>query len=546
MSTLPTFAESAVQILTALRNPVHATAVAGVADVVLDAFESPQGLLALLKEDGSLDCTIINRGHPEDLLHCRIPRHDWHADWQSLMDSGKSLLNNNSHAIPGPLGVRRSMAAVLHDGDAPRGALVVAGRLDEYTDDDLQELETYARLIAPLPGLFTRHADSLQALNGALNGADTSAKQTSSEDLIELYRQAQAEINTLNNTFHKQLTLTAESHLDFANLQQLHESILNNSPSCIYVKGIDGRYEFINRKFEELFHIERKDIIGKTDLDIFPGPMAEAFRENDTLVATTGKVLKIEEIAPQDDGPHTYFSVKFPIFDIHGQVRFVAGISTDITDFVRTKQQAESLGRRLALLLDSVADGVIGLDRDGRLSFMNPAAEAMLAWSERELLGRTITFIFDDEHAPRNQRQNRECPIHAALREGVVFLSEDEYFKAKCGRRIPVEYVVTPIKDADAISGVVISFRDISERLERGFHHGSVQRPTRSCKRSRRFRRTCSRIVHRSSRVSISGAASGQRIWSRVTSSITPKLRMVRYSSPWEMSVGTTWLLQSR
>jgi PAS domain S-box-containing protein len=79
----------------------------------------------------------------------------------------------------------------------------------------------------------------------------------------------------------ERIALRAEPELSLRQAEQQHQELFDNMPAVVYVKGVDGRYEFINRRFEELFHVSREEIIGRTDRDIFPAPMADAFHEND-------------------------------------------------------------------------------------------------------------------------------------------------------------------------------------------------------------------------------------------------------------------------
>ncbi|HSO74595.1 MAG TPA: response regulator [Blastocatellia bacterium] len=113
--------------------------------------------------------------------------------------------------------------------------------------------------------------------------------------------------------------------------QQL-QAILDNSTAVIYLKDYWGRYILVNSRFETLFHVSKVRVVGKTDFDLFPREMAEAFQANDRQVLETRAAFESEEIAPHDDGPHTYLSVKFPICDPNGEPYAICGISTDITD----------------------------------------------------------------------------------------------------------------------------------------------------------------------------------------------------------------------
>ena len=119
-------------------------------------------------------------------------------------------------------------------------------------------------------------------------------------------------------------------------------AIMDNSPSVIYVKDVDGKFTFINKKFEDLFHIQLDEIVGMTVHDVFPQNIADTMQSNDMEVLQAGKPLELEEITPHDDGLHDYASIKFPLFNDAGEAYAVCSISTDITE---RKQQEEQLRR---------------------------------------------------------------------------------------------------------------------------------------------------------------------------------------------------------
>lgn len=109
------------------------------------------------------------------------------------------------------------------------------------------------------------------------------------------------------------------------------QAVMNNATAIIYVKDRDGRFLLVNDHFCGLFHVTREQAVGRTDFDLFPPDLAETFRRNDRAVLETGEAVQCEEVAPHDDGPHTYISAKVPLHDVSGAVYAVCGISTDIT-----------------------------------------------------------------------------------------------------------------------------------------------------------------------------------------------------------------------
>lgn len=124
------------------------------------------------------------------------------------------------------------------------------------------------------------------------------------------------------------------------------QSILDNATAVIYVKDLRGKFSFINKQFERLFHVDRDTIKGKTDHDLWPKDMAEAFRANDLKVIREKTPLQFDEVVPHDDGLHTYISIKFPLFDITGSMYALCGISTDITERKRFETQIIHMANR--------------------------------------------------------------------------------------------------------------------------------------------------------------------------------------------------------
>ncbi len=124
-------------------------------------------------------------------------------------------------------------------------------------------------------------------------------------------------------------------------------TILDNATAVVYIKDIQGRYTFINRQFETLFHVKRDEIRGKTPYDCFPEEIAAAHLENDRKVFESGVPMQFDENANLEDGIHSYLSVKFPLFALDGTVSAVCGISTDITDRKKLEEEREKLREQL-------------------------------------------------------------------------------------------------------------------------------------------------------------------------------------------------------
>ncbi|HUA92276.1 MAG TPA: PAS domain S-box protein [Terracidiphilus sp.] len=124
--------------------------------------------------------------------------------------------------------------------------------------------------------------------------------------------------------------------------------------------------------------------------------------------------------------------------------------------------RAEELYRRQEALLDSVADGICGLDQTGQVSFVNPAAARMLGSEASALAGKPVHELLHGS-APRDRACSEDCPLQRNSSQPRATAGEDTIFRAD-GSSFPAEYVLTPIADQGRFSGSVLSFRDISQR----------------------------------------------------------------------------------
>ncbi len=157
--------------------------------------------------------------------------------------------------------------------------------------------------------------------------------------------------------------------------QHLLQAIIDNSKAVIFVKDLEGRYLLINSRFEELFHVRRESITGKTDYDLFSKERADAFRDFDRRVLAAGTALEAEELIPQDGRLHTYISIKAPLCDKAGKAYAVCSISTDLTE---RKQLEEHL--RQAQKMEAVGQlaGGIAHDFNNLLNVILGSAELMM------------------------------------------------------------------------------------------------------------------------------------------------------------------------
>jgi PAS domain S-box-containing protein len=117
-----------------------------------------------------------------------------------------------------------------------------------------------------------------------------------------------------------------------------------------------------------------------------------------------------------------------------------------------------------ALILESVGEGVYGIDKNGITTFSNPAAEKITGWTKQDLMDKNSHAVWHHSHADGHHYPAEDCPIYAALHDGLIHHEHEEVFWRKDGSSFAVEYTSTPMMNGRKIVGAVVVFKDISQR----------------------------------------------------------------------------------
>lgn len=130
------------------------------------------------------------------------------------------------------------------------------------------------------------------------------------------------------------------------------------------------------------------------------------------------------------------------------------------------KGELSKLETKHQLILDSAGEGIYGLDLEGRITFSNAAATAILGWQLDDVLGQSAHDVHHHSHADGSPYPREDCLIYKALRDGEVHRVDDEVFWHIDGSCVPVEYTSTPMFEDGKVCGAVVVFRDIAVRKE--------------------------------------------------------------------------------
>ena len=119
--------------------------------------------------------------------------------------------------------------------------------------------------------------------------------------------------------------------------------------------------------------------------------------------------------------------------------------------------------RDLRSILGGTADGLIGVDLDGKCTFLNEAGSTLLGYSPSELHGEAVHPRIHHTRADGGEHSEIECPVHLALGSGETVRVPDDVLWRKDGTSFPVQLIVSPMKDGREVRGVVLTFTDMTE-----------------------------------------------------------------------------------
>ena len=157
-----------------------------------------------------------------------------------------------------------------------------------------------------------------------------------------------------------------------------------------------------------------------------------------------------------------------PVADVLATATLVLGFLRAAMTFgeMKANSQSRELSAQRASILDAAGDGIMGIDADGVLIFVNPAAARMVGYPPHELISRDLHSLVHHTRPDGRAYARDECPVLTSLADGSIHHCDHDVYWRKDGSCFPVNYTSTPLVDDEAITGAVVVFRDITTRRE--------------------------------------------------------------------------------
>jgi PAS domain S-box-containing protein len=270
---------------------------------------------------------------------------------------------------------------------------------------------------------------------------------------------------------------------ELAESQSLLQIVVDTAPMRVFWKDHNLRYLGCNPAFaRDAGMIDPRELIGKDDYQMAWAEQADLYRADDRAVMTSGiPKLFFDEPQTTPDGQRIWLRTsKVPLKNGHGETIGVLGIYEDISLRKQAEEELEGHRRHLeelvqqrttellatetraSRILESTADGLYGIDGQGRIVFINSACCRMLGYSAEQVIGRSAHALFHHSKPDGSPYPVGECASHAAWEVGCESRVEDETYWHADGHSVPVALASHPIIEKGEIVGAVVSVVDVS------------------------------------------------------------------------------------
>ena len=226
------------------------------------------------------------------------------------------------------------------------------------------------------------------------------------------------------------------------------QSLLESGELHLYLKDLEGRYTFANRRLGRELGLPRDDLVGKTDGELLGADLAAARIESDRRALDSRSAIVVDE--RMTDAASVARTIKFPLLDDDGEPYGLAGVAVDVNP-------AEAALRDLAAQLELAPCALLAVDRDGRVAFGNSDARALAARSD------DLQLAIDGHEPLAELLDDEEVAVEPAIRAGRR-LSLTRAFEQPDGSDLWLAVDISPLGEG---ASAMCALRDVTEIRER-------------------------------------------------------------------------------
>jgi diguanylate cyclase (GGDEF)-like protein/PAS domain S-box-containing protein len=247
----------------------------------------------------------------------------------------------------------------------------------------------------------------------------------------------------------------------------LQSALLDEIDASVLATDMTGTVISWNSGAESLYGWSREEAIGRNARDLVVPERAEQAERLMEELSRDGRWDGEIEVRRKDGTPFTAYVRNRLVLDDDGAPSAIVGVAVDITARVAAETKLLQSRNYAQAVTEFMGEGLFTLDRDGRITYINRAAEALLGAAEGALCGQEVVSSVYTPGTDGQPRVFGDCPMGRALHREVTVRVEEDRFTLGDGGELPVSYTANPFRTDEGLQGCVVLFQDISQRRER-------------------------------------------------------------------------------
>ena len=248
-----------------------------------------------------------------------------------------------------------------------------------------------------------------------------------------------------------------------------YRQLVEGSLGMVFTHSLDGTILSINEHGAQGVGRSMSEVVGRSIGDFIQPDRLHLLDSYFDSLIQTGEAQGLFYLS-HSNGEERVTAYRNRLIEEPGRLPYILAFGVDITEQVRAEDQLRKLIRESNSVLESVGDGIYGIDLEGIVTIVNPAAAQMLGYKPEEILGKNMHDLTHHTYPDGTPYPQADCPIQRSITDRETIRVSNEVFWRKDGTSFPVEYVARPQIESQLDLGEAEA-----ARMRRGFAASSSQ-----------------------------------------------------------------------